>query len=102
MLEATETAARSVGQLRLARFACPERLRPLGATLLGATKSSGEPDMAEPESAGRGVIQQGCLENSNVDLEAELADIERLQALLKSLPTQARPVTASSTATESR
>ncbi len=102
VLEAAETAARSVGQLRLARFACPERLRPLGATLLGATKSSGEPNMAEPESAGRGVIQQGCLENSNVDMEAELADIERLQALLKSLPTQARPVTASSTATESR
>ncbi len=102
VLEAAETDARSVGRLQLARFACPERLRPLGATLLGATKGSGEPDLAEPESAGRGAIQQGYLENSNVDVESELADIERLQSLLKSLPTQARPVTASSTAPESR
>ena len=92
----------TVGRLQLARFACPERLRPIGATLLASTEVSGEADLVEPEASGLGAIQQGCLEQSNVDIETELADIERLQSLLKSLPTQARPVTASGTAPASR
>ena len=91
-----------VGRLQLARFAAPERLRPIGATLLAATEASGSAELGEPDAAGRGAIQQGCLEQSNVDDESELADIERLQSLLKSLPTQARPVTASSAAPSSR
>ena len=101
-LEATGAHVQVVGQMQLARFACPERLRPIGATLLSATKGSGEPDLGGPESPGFGAIQQGCLEQSNVEVEAELADIERLQSLLKSLPSPTRPVTASGTAAESR
>ncbi len=92
----------SVGCLSLATFASPERLQPLGGTLLAATEASGAAEFGEPEAGGRGAIQQGCLEQSNVEVESELADIERLQSLLKSLPTQARPVTAGSTAPESR
>ena len=88
--------------MQLARFACPERLRPIGATLLSATKGSGEPDLGGPESPGFGAIQQGCLEQSNVEVEAELADLERLQALLKALPSPTLPVTASGAAAESR
>lgn len=102
VLRVAGTDPQSVGRLQLARFACPERLRPLGTTLLAATEASGAADLGEPEASGRGAIQQGCLEQSNVDVESELADIERLQSLLKSLPTQARPVTASGATTPSR
>ena len=102
VLRVAGTDPQSVGRLQLARFACPERLRPIGTTLLAATESSGAADLGEAEARGRGAIQQGCLEQSNVDVESELADIERLQSLLKSLPTQARPVTASSAAPSSR
>ena len=102
VLRVAGTDPQSVGRLQLARFACPERMRPVGTTLLAATEASGAADLGEPEASGRGAIQQGCLEQSNVDVESELADIERLQSLLKSLPTQARPVTASSAAPSSR
>ena len=101
-LQTTGANVQVVGQMQLARFACPERLRPIGATLLSATKGSGEPDLGGPESPGFGAIQQGCLEQSNVEVEAELADMERLQSLLKSLPVPTRPVTASGAAAESR
>ena len=102
VLRVTGADPQSVGRLQLARFACPERLRPLGTTLLAATETSGAVDLGEPDSSGRGAIQQGCLEQSNVDVESELADIERLQSLLKSLPTQTRPVTAGGAAPASR
>ncbi len=102
LLEAAGANVQLFGRIQLAQFACSERLRPIGATLLSATKGSGEPDLGEPESPGFGAIQQGCLEQSNVEVEAELADIERLQSLLKSLPVQTRPVTASGAAAESR
>ena len=101
-LQTTGANVQVVGQMQLARFACPERLRPIGATLLSATKGSGEPELGGPESLGFGAIQQGCLEQSNVEVETELADIERLQSLLKSLPVPTRPVTASGAAAESR
>lgn len=101
-LQASGASLELVGHVLLARFACPERLRPIGATLLSATKGSGEPALDGPESPGFGAIQQGCLEQSNVEVEAELADLERLQTLLKSLPSPTRPVTASGAAAESR
>ena len=102
VLRVAGTDPQSAGRLQLARFACPERLRPIGSTLLAATEASGAADLGEPEAGGRGAIQQGCLEQSNVDVESELADIERLQSLLKSLPIQARPVTAGGAAPASR
>ncbi len=102
VLRVAGTDPQSVGRLQLARFACPERLRTVGSTLLAATEASGAAELGEPEASGRGAIQQGCLEQSNVDVESELADIERLQSLLKSLPTQARPVTAGGGAPVSR
>ena len=92
----------SVGRVQLARFASPERLRPIGATLLAANEATGAAELGAADVGGRGAIQQGCLEQSNVDVETELADIERLQSLLLSLPTAARPVTASGPAPSSR
>jgi flagellar basal-body rod protein FlgG len=91
-----------LGRLILARFACPERLRPVGKTLLNATSDSGVADIGPAEVGGRGAIHQGFVEQSNVDVKSELADIERIESLLNSLPTQTRPVTASGAANDSR
>ena len=92
----------SVGQLVLARFPSPSRLRPIGGTLLSPTDGSGAAEIGAPDEAGRGVIQQGCLERSNTELELELAEIEQWQTLLKSFPVVGRPVTASGPEPQSR
>lgn len=84
-----------VGQLAIARFASPSRLRPAGGTLLMPTEASGEAELGLADEGGRGAIQQGCLEQSNVDPEEELAEIDQWQSLLKSFPAISRPVTAS-------
>lgn len=91
-----------LGRLVLARFACPSRLRPIGGTLLCPTEGSGTAEPGEPDDGGRGVIQQGSLEQSNVEPEEELADIDQWQELLKSFPVSHRPVTASGQEPRSR
>lgn len=83
-----------IGQLQLARFPSPTRLRPIGGVLLVATEASGRVELGLAGEEGRGAIQQGCLEQSNVDSEEELSRIEQWQTLLKSLPIVSRPVTA--------
>lgn len=84
-----------VGQLAIARFPSPSRLRPAGGTLLTPTEASGEAELGLADEGGRGAVQQGCLEQSNVDPEEELAEIDQWQSLLKSFPAVSRPVTAS-------
>ena len=91
-----------VGRLQLAHFPSPSLLRPIGGTLLVPTEASGEVELAAANEGGRGGVQQGCLEQSNVDPELELAEIERLQTLLKSFPLGGRPVTASGQEQRSR
>lgn len=85
----------SVGQLQLARFASPALLRPIGGTLLLPTEGSGDAELGAVKEQGRGAIQQGCLEQSNVNPDLESAAIEKWQALMKSFPASGRPVTAS-------
>lgn len=91
-----------LGQLSLARFASPSRLRPTGGTLLVPTTASGEAELGTADEQGRGVIQQSCLEHSNVQSDSELAEIEQWQSLLKSFPIVSRPVTASGQEPKSR
>lgn len=91
-----------IGQLHLARFPSSSRLRPIGGTLLSPTEESGEAEVGPALEDGRGAIQQGCLEQSNVDVEEEQAQIEQWQSLLKSFPAVSRPVTAGSHDARSR
>lgn len=60
------------GQVVLANFANTQGLQPLGDTLWGETFSSGAPVVSEPGSAGLGLVQSNALEESNVDLTAQL------------------------------
>ncbi len=58
-----------LGQIELATFPNPGGLESMGSNLLQATLNSGDPVLDVPGGAeGLGTLQQGYLENSNVDV----------------------------------
>lgn len=97
MLNSEESNLTQIGQLQLGRVPSPARLSPVGNTLLVANDSSGAVVAGAPMVEAFGEIQQGCLEESNVDFERELDEIDKLSTILKSLPLQSsHPATARS------
>ena len=96
ILKSTDTTLTVIGRLQLARVASPARLQPAGQTLFLANDDSGPITFGLPMTEGLGELSQGFLEQSNVDFQAELDEIEELTMILKALPSpQSRPVTAS-------
>jgi flagellar basal-body rod protein FlgG len=65
----------SLGQLTLANFANDVGLDPLGGNLFRETAASGAPIIGTPGEAGIASIQQGYLENSNVDPVKEITEL---------------------------
>ena len=63
------------GQVALANFASTQGLRPLGGNGWSQTFAAGEVLEGRPGSASLGLIQGGALEDSNVDLSAELVNL---------------------------
>ncbi|HUN69903.1 MAG TPA: flagellar hook protein FlgE [Burkholderiales bacterium] len=84
--------SRAQGQVALATFNNPNGLQPLGNNLLAETAASGQALVGAPGSANLGVLQSGAVEDSNVDLTAELVDMitaQRVyQANAQSIKTQ--------------
>lgn len=67
-----QTAAQQVGTIQLANFPNPGGLLSLGKNLLSATAGSGDPIVGNPGgSEGLGSLQQGMLEQSNVNVVEE-------------------------------
>jgi flagellar basal-body rod protein FlgG len=64
-----------IGQLTLANFANEAGLDPLGGNLFRETPASGSPVVADPGDPGFATIQQGYLENSNVDPVKEITEL---------------------------
>ncbi|MBS3955057.1 MAG: flagellar hook protein FlgE [Methylomicrobium sp.] len=64
-----------IGQVALVRFSNPQGLSKLGDTTWGQSASSGESISGAPGSNNFGLIQAGALENSNVDLSAQLVNL---------------------------
>ncbi len=65
-----------VGTLQLATFQNPGGLNSLGQNLFAATAASGDPIVGTPGGAeGLGTIQQGYIEQSNVDVVAEFVNM---------------------------
>jgi flagellar basal-body rod protein FlgG len=64
-----------VGQIELARFINEAGLSSEGSNLYAATSSSGQPVTGTPGLTGLGVIQQGLLERSNVEVVQEMVDM---------------------------
>jgi flagellar hook protein FlgE len=66
---------RPAGQLELATFRNPQGLQPMGGNAWVQTVASGGPVVGTPGSGNLGVLQAGALEESNVDLTAELVNM---------------------------
>jgi flagellar basal body rod protein FlgG len=66
-----------IGQFQLARFVDPSALESIGDDLYLPTPASGEPIDGQPgdRNQGFGVIRQGFLEESNVDVLSETLDL---------------------------
>ncbi|MBM3327488.1 MAG: flagellar basal-body rod protein FlgG [Calditrichaeota bacterium] len=67
-----ETEPQTLGQVELARFVNPAGLHSLGQNLYKETVASGPPILGNPGSDGMGLISQGFLESSNVQIVEEM------------------------------
>jgi len=70
---------RAAGQIALVNFRNSQGLVPTGTGAWQATYASGDPLRGEPGSGNFGALQSGALEDSNVDLTAELVDMMTAQ-----------------------
>jgi flagellar hook protein FlgE len=71
---------KAVGQVILANFRNPQGLQPLGDNRWTPSPASGDPITGAPGSTGQyGVLQSSALEDSNVDLTAELVSMITVQ-----------------------
>jgi flagellar basal-body rod protein FlgG len=87
-----QTAASQVGAIQLAMFPNPGGLNSVGNNLYLATTGSGDAIVGAPGSAeGMGTIQQGMLEQSNVDIVQEFVNLIVAQ---RSYESNARVVTS--------
>jgi flagellar hook protein FlgE len=67
------------GQIELATFRNPQGLQPLGGNAWARSSTSGDPVVGVPGDGNLGVLQAGALEESNVDLTAELVNMMTAQ-----------------------
>jgi flagellar basal-body rod protein FlgG len=70
-----QTAAQTVGTMQLATFQNPGGLTPVGGNLFTTTTASGDAVTAAPGQSGLGTINQGFLEQSNVDIVKEMVNM---------------------------
>lgn len=68
-----------VGQLQLANFMNPAGLDPRGGNLFSETPASGSPQTGNPGGNGLGVVNQGAVESSNVNVVEELVAMIQTQ-----------------------
>jgi flagellar hook protein FlgE len=71
----TNDQSRTLGQFLLVGFPNATGLQPIGNNMWTETASSGQPVPGGPGSGNLGVLQSGAVEESNVDLTAELVDM---------------------------
>ncbi|SDD41899.1 flagellar basal-body rod protein FlgG [Sphingomonas sp. YR710] len=68
-----------VGKIETARFTNPAGLEAVGNNMLVETAASGQPQVGAANADGRGAIEQGSLEASNVNIVEELVDMIETQ-----------------------
>lgn len=76
---AGNTEPTELGQITIASFANPGGLRSMGDNFLQETAASGAAQVGIAGDQGRGHIQQGYLESSNVNVVEELVDMIEAQ-----------------------
>jgi flagellar basal-body rod protein FlgG len=72
---AGQNAAQQVGTIQLATFQNAGGLNPAGGNLFMATTASGDAITGTPGQTGLGTINQGFLEQSNVDIVKEMVNM---------------------------
>jgi len=77
----TNGESKAAGQVQLAQFVNPQALQPLGGNIWASTVLSGQPTTNNPGEGSNGILQQGALEESNVDLTAELVNMITAQRI---------------------
>ncbi len=75
VLQAGAATPVEIGTIETARFVNPSGLLAIGKNLFLATDASGDPATGAPGADGRGAINQGFLEMSNVNVVEELANL---------------------------
>lgn len=71
----TNGQSKALGQVVLANFANAQGLQSLGNNEWGVSAASGQPLVGKPGTASLGILQSGAVEDSNVDLTAELVNM---------------------------
>ncbi|SDK12407.1 flagellar hook protein FlgE [Methylophilus rhizosphaerae] len=71
----TNNETKQLGRVMLANFANPNGLVSLGGNQWAATNASGDELLGAPGSSTMGLLQSSALEDSNVDLTAELVNM---------------------------
>lgn len=70
-----------LGQIVLANFVNPQGLIPIGDGHWAESPASGEPLVGAPHTGNLGVLQSNAIEDSNVDLTAELVKMIQAQRM---------------------
>jgi flagellar basal-body rod protein FlgG len=78
-LQAGQTAPTQIGQLQLATFVNNGGLQSVGENLFNETVSSGTPTPNTPGTNGAGLLNQGFVETSNVNVVEELVNMIQTQ-----------------------
>lgn len=74
-----QSSPAQVGQLQLVDFINPAGLQPRGENLLVESAASGPPQTGTPGLNGLGMLEQGSLESSNVNVVEELVNMIETQ-----------------------
>lgn len=70
-----EAAPQTLGTLQVVNFVNPTGLQAIGSNMYVETAASGTPQPGTPGNEGLGSVEQGALENSNVDVVEELVNM---------------------------
>lgn len=71
----TNGQSNTLGQIALANFVNPRGMQSLGNNQWAETADSGQPIVGGPGTGTLGLVQSGAVEESNVDLTAELVNL---------------------------
>jgi flagellar basal-body rod protein FlgG len=74
-----QTAPQNIGTIALASFINPAGLEPQGQNLFAESPASGQPQTGTPGANGLGLLSQGFLESSNVNVVQELITMIQTQ-----------------------
>lgn len=74
-----QTDSEVLGRLSLASFVNEKGLEAIGGNLFRETAASGQPNIGDPDTDGRGRFRQGFLEESSVDAVREITELIEAQ-----------------------